>query len=226
MKLLIVDDEPEILKKLTILAESHGHVVKTATSIESLRQVMKTKAFYPHVIILDRMLSGVDSLSVIPDMKLAYAESRLLIVSAVDTATEKALALDAGADDYVAKPFSGVELMARVHALARRKSLYTDSGVLKLGNLTLNREERSIRVDEQSGFTLSQKEFQLLYMFCSSPGKIFPREVLLEQIWQSSSEVESKVVEATINNVRRKLESYSSTVTIKNMRNVGYWLET
>ncbi|WP_413943420.1 response regulator transcription factor [Bdellovibrio sp. HCB-162] len=225
MKLLIIDDEPEILKKISILAESNGHSVKSATSVESLQHILKAKSFYPHVIILDRILNGVDSISLIPNLKTAFADSRLLIVSAIDTASEKALALDAGADDYLAKPFSAVELLARINALTRRKSLYDERATLQVGNLILNKEERLAKVQSTS-LALSQKEFQLLYMFSSNPGKIFPREILLEEIWQSSSEIESKVVEATINNLRRKLEASSASVAIKNMRNVGYWLET
>ncbi|MEK2646803.1 response regulator transcription factor [Bdellovibrio sp. BCCA] len=225
MKLLIIDDEPEILKKISILAESSGHSVKSATSVESLQQILKAKAFYPHVIILDRILNGIDSISLIPNLKTAFADSRLLIVSAIDTASEKALALDAGADDYLAKPFSAVELLARINALTRRKSLYDERAILRVGNLTLHKEERLAKV-QTTTLALSQKEFQLLCMFSSNPGKIFPREVLLEEIWQSSSEIESKVVEATINNLRRKLEASSASVAIKNMRNVGYWLET
>lgn len=225
MKLLIIDDEPEILKKISILAESNGHSVKSATSVESLQQILKSKSFYPHVIILDRILNGVDSISLIPSLKTSFADSRLLIVSAIDTASEKASALDAGADDYLAKPFSSVELLARINALVRRKSLYDERALLQVGNVSLNKEERIAKI-EATTLALSQKEFQLLYMFCSNPGKIFPKDVLLEEIWQSSNEIESKVVEATINNLRRKLESSSASVAIKNMRNVGYWLET
>ncbi len=224
MKLLIIDDEVEILKKMAILAESSGHTVKSITSAEGLQQLLRAKNFYPHVIILDRMLNGVDSLTLIPDLKTCFADSRLLIVSAIDTASEKALALDRGADDYLAKPFSAVELLARINALARRKNLYDDRALLQLGNLTLHREERTAKTPS-ADLSLSQKEFQLLYMFCSNPGKIFPREVLLQEIWHSSSEIESKVVEATINNLRRKLESAGASAAIKNMRNVGYWLE-
>lgn len=225
MNLLIVDDEPEILKQMSILAEGHGHAVKTATSLEALQTVLKSKSFYPHAIILDRILNGTDSLTLVPQLKSTFGDCRLLIVSAIDTALEKAKALDAGADDYLAKPFSAVELMARINALVRRRNLYGESSQLKIGALVIDKEQRWVK-SETGEITLSQKEFQVLLMFASNPGKIFSRELLLEQIWHSSGEVESKVVEATINNLRRKLESYHSQLQIKNMRNVGYWLET
>lgn len=226
MNLLIVDDEPEILKQMILLTEGSGHTVKSATSLESLQQFVKTKGFYPHVIILDRILNGADSLSQVAPLKTTFADSRLLIVSAIDTAFEKAKALDAGADDYIAKPFSAVELIARINALVRRKSLYGEGAQLQIGNLILDKEDRTVKVDGSEDVSLSQKEFQVLMMFASNPGKIFPKDLILEQIWQSSNEVESKVVEATINNLRRKLEGHKAQINIKNMRNVGYWLET
>jgi DNA-binding response OmpR family regulator len=226
MNLLIVDDEPDILKQIIILAESNGHTVRSATSLESLQQLVRLKNFYPHAIILDRILNGADSLSLVPNLKTTFADSRILIVSAIDTASEKAKALDAGADDYIAKPFSAVELIARINALGRRKNLYGETPQLHIGNLVIDKEERTVKVGEDEDISLSQKEFQVLMMFASNPGKIFPKDLILEQIWQSSSEVESKVVEATINNLRRKLESNKANVNIKNMRNVGYWLET
>lgn len=224
MNLLIVDDEPEILKQMCLLAEGEGHVIKTAASIEVFQSILKAKNFYPHAVILDRILNGKDSLTLVPNLKQAFGDSRLLIVSAIDTALEKAKALDAGADDYLAKPFSAVELKARINALGRRRNLYGENPQLHIGGLFIDREQRLVRTEKEE-VSLSQKEFQLLLMFTSNPGKIFPRDFLLEQIWHASGEVESKVVEATINNLRRKLERHQGQIQIKNMRNVGYWLE-
>lgn len=225
MNVLIVEDESELLKKIAVLAESGGYNVRTVASIEALKTILKTKNFGPSVIILDRILNGVDSVHYIPQIKSTFGEAKLLVLSAIDTATEKAAALNAGADDYLAKPFSSVELMARVNALARRSRLYEDKATLQLGQLSLNRDFRSVKIGQQS-VDVSNKEFLLLFLFCSNPGKVFSKEVLLEQVWQSSDAVETKVVEVTINNLRRKLESGSDSVRIKNMRNVGYWLET
>ncbi|MBS1971600.1 MAG: response regulator transcription factor [Bdellovibrionales bacterium] len=223
MKILIVDDEVEILKKMTFLAESDGGTVKTATSATALQQVLKNKSFYPHVIVLDRLLQNTDSVSLIGDIKSTFADTKIIIVSAIDTPLEKARALDAGADDYLAKPFSAVELSARIKALYRRKDVMPSLRV-ELGNLALDKESRSLLVGQEA-VPVSAKEYQLLILFCENPGKIYPREVLLSKVWNSKAEVDTKVVEATINNLRRKLESSSASVAIKNARNVGYWLE-
>lgn len=223
MKILIVDDEPEILKKMTFLAESEGGTVKTATSAAMLQQLLKSKSFYPHVIVLDRLLQNVDSVSLIGEIKSTFADTKIIIVSAIDTPLEKARALDVGADDYLAKPFSAVELSARIKALYRRKDI-TPSLKVELGNLALDKESRSVHVGDES-VAMSAKEYQLLILFCENPGKIYPRDVLLNKIWNSKAEIDTKVVEATINNLRRKLESSAANVAIKNSRNVGYWLE-
>lgn len=223
MKILIVDDEVEILKKMVFLAESEGSTVRTAISAAALQLLLKNKSFYPHVIILDRLLQNTDSVSLISEIKATFAETKIIIVSAIDTPLEKARALDAGADDYLAKPFSSVELSARIKALYRRKDV-VPSLTVEMGNLSLDKESRSVIVGEEA-MAVSAKEYQLLILFCENPGKIYPREVLLAKIWNSKAEVDTKVVEATINNLRRKLESSSANVAIRNARNVGYWLE-
>ncbi len=226
MKILIVDDEPEILKQVAILVESSGHTVKVATNVESLRLVLKSKSFIPQIIVLDRILQGVDAITLLQEIKKSFVEVQVLVLSAVDTAYEKAAALNTGADDYLAKPFSSLELLARIHALGRRTSLYSSGSELVLGNVKVNKDQRTVLINEDVSLDLSNKEFQIFYLFCSNPGKIFSKEVLLDQIWKASEDIESKVVEATINNLRRKLEAAQASLLIKNMRNTGYWLET
>lgn len=225
MKILVVDDEPEILKQVAILVESSGHAVKVATNVESLRLILKSKNFIPQVIVLDRILHGVDAITILEEIKKSFVEVPVLVLSAVDTAYEKAAALNAGADDYLAKPFSSLELLARIHALGRRTNLYSSGAELVLGNVKVNKDQRTVLVNDNVSLDLSNKEFQIFHLFCSNPGKIFSKEILLEQIWKASEDIESKVVEATINNLRRKLEAAQASLRIKNMRNTGYWLE-
>lgn len=225
MNVLIVDDEPEILKKVSLLVEENGFTVKTLSSFEGLDSFLKTKSFYPKVIVLDRILGGRDSIDLIQKIKATFDGVRILVVSAVDTALEKAKALNCGADDYLAKPFSAVELVARLNVLMRRDQVYIPSDVLKAGNLTLQMIDRTVLVEDKESLLLSHKEFQLLFLFASNPGKIFPKDSLMREVWKSSAEVESKVVEATMNNLRRKLEASGASIKIKNIRNVGYWFE-
>ncbi len=224
MNILVVEDELSILKNISITLEEQGWFVKTASSLPSLNNLIDNKAIYPNVIILDRMLGGDDSSSVIAKIKATFVDTKILILSAIDTGTEKAKLLDLGADDYLAKPYSSQELIARIKALLRRSTLVHSQNEIHVGNLSINLADRTVAIESEA-VNLSQKEIQLLILFANNPGKIFPREVLLDQVWKSNKENESKVVEATMNNLRRKLETSHSTITIRNMRNVGYWLE-
>jgi DNA-binding response OmpR family regulator len=225
MNILIVEDEATILKNLTITLETEGWTVKTAQSLPALATVVESKNFYPHIIILDRILGSEDSATMIDKIKNRFIETRILVLSAIDTGSEKAKLLDMGADDYISKPFSSQELVSRIKALSRRSSLVKSLDELQVGNLSLNQYLRSSTV-EGAPLPLTQKEFQLLILFANNPGKIFPKSILMEKIWNTEKDSESKVVEATMNNLRRKLEATPANVQIKNIRNVGYWLET
>lgn len=225
MNILVVEDEMSILKNISITLEEQGWSVKTASSLPSLSNLITNKAVYPNVIVLDRMLGGDDSSSIIGKIKATFVDTKILILSAIDTGTEKAKLLDLGADDYLAKPYSSQELVARIKALLRRSTLVHSQNEIAVGNLAINLADRTVTINSES-VNLSQKEIQLLILFANNPGKIFPREILLDQVWKSNKESESKVVEATMNNLRRKLETNKSSLTIRNMRNVGYWLET
>lgn len=225
MNVLLLEDEMDISKSLVILFESQGWTVRVLHTIADLNTLLVQKSFYPQVIVLDRNIHGTDSASYVQKIKNAFADSKILVLSAIDTSTEKAKLLDLGADDYVAKPFSGPELVARMKALSRRTVLVSSLENLSLGNIKVDLGQRSVEIAGVST-GLSQKEYQLLNLFMNAPGKVFPKEILLEKVWNVKSEVESKVVEATMNNLRRKLESAKASVQIKNSRNVGYWLET
>lgn len=224
MNILLLEDEVGILKSTVILFESQGWSVRALQSIQDLSVLLETRSFYPQVVVLDRIIHGMDSAGYVPKIKRVFADTKVLVLSAIDTSTEKAKLLDLGADDYLAKPYSGPELLARVRALARRSALVGSLEVLEVGNLHVDLGARSVQINGES-LSLSQKEFQLLNLFLNSPGKVFPKEVLLSTVWNAKNDVESKVVEATMNNLRRKLEAANASVNIKNSRNVGYWLE-
>lgn len=224
MNILVVEDDVEILKNILSTLGEQGWSAKGVNSLPALTQLIETKAFYPNLIILDRMLGPDDSSSIVSTIKSTYADTKVLILSAIDTGTEKAKLLDLGADDYLAKPYSSAELIARIKALIRRSTLVHSEQEIRVGDVAINLADRTVTIHSQD-VSISQKEIQLLLLLAQNPGKIFPRDVLLSQVWKSSKETDSKVVEATMNNLRRKLETNNSNVVIRNMRNVGYWLE-
>ena len=187
--------------------------------------MLASRSFEPELILLDRLLNQFDSIELLPEIKRVFPGARILILSAINTAAEKADALDRGADDYLGKPFSVSELMARLRALARRPTLAPAPGYLRAGNVVLDTMSRVAIIGSRK-ISLPNKEFMVLRALIQKPGQVFKKGVLFEQVWDSSTELETNVVEATITNLRRKLEDAAADVKIKNMRNAGYWIET
>lgn len=218
-RILIVEDEVKLLSHLVAIVSSDSQSVFTCSSFKELEQILGVKVSRFDVIILDRLLNGRDSAELLPKIKQSYPDARLMVLSAIDTAAEKASLLNQGADDYLAKPFDGEELMARVNVLLRRAPK-----ALSLGNIVLQAESRSLSVNGRD-IPLTNKEFLLLKTLMQVPGKVFPKNELYESVWEMSADVESNVVEATVNKLRRRLEEVGANVRISNARNAGYWIE-
>lgn len=222
MKLLIVEDEKRLLDFLTRTLGENGYTVTACGCLEDLECVLAQQEWAPDLILLDRLLHQEDSLSMVPALRRVYPRAGILILSAVNVATDKASALDSGADDYLAKPFSSVELLARLRALARRDN--RSPSHLKVGNLVVEISTRVVMSDSRR-LNLSNKEFHVLFTLLQRPGKVFNKMALLEQVWDMNADCDSNVVETTISNLRKKLQDGGSSVAIQNMRNVGYWIE-
>lgn len=218
-RILIVEDEIKLLSHLAKTISDEGFSTFTCASFTELENLLKIPVKRFDVVILDRLLHGKDSAEFVTRMKEVLPEVKIMILSAINSASEKAALLDLGADDYVAKPFSNGELIARIRALLRRSR-----PELKFGNVILNTERRTAKVDDKE-FPLQNKEFTLLRTLIRTPGKVFNKIFLYEHVWEMSTEVESNVVEATVNKLRRRLEEAGANVSIKSMRNKGYWIE-
>lgn len=223
MKVLIVDDEAELLKRLRMLFEAEGYECLTLSSFADLKDFIDKKKSSVDLVILDRMLGGMDSAALIPRLKSTFSKTNILVLSAVDTALEKVEALNAGADDYLAKPFSSLELLARAKVLTRRIALY-ESDILRIGEISIAIKERTVRVGEQL-LNLTPKEVLVLHLLASNPGKVYSKESLLDLIWKQKADIETKVVEVAINKLRRVFSEAGAEIAIKNVRNVGYWIE-
>lgn len=224
MVVWLVEDEARLAEFLITYLRSDGFFVEQSSSLEAVKAVVSARPFEPDVIILDRLLNQNDSINMLPDIKVAFSNARILILSAINTATEKAEALDRGADDYLGKPFAVSELMARLRALVRRPAAIQFPNYLRAGNVVLDTMARVAMVGDRR-INLPNKEFMVLRALIQKPGQVFKKGTLFEQVWDSSTELETNVVEATITNLRRKLEDAAADVRIKNMRNAGYWIE-
>jgi two-component system OmpR family response regulator len=218
-RILIVEDEVKLLQHLQQLYHEHGFAVETASTLAELEQSYQAAVTPFDVVILDRLLQGRDAASLIGAMKNAMPQMKILILSALDSSSEKAKLLDRGADDYLAKPFDSEELVARSRVLLRR-----NKAGLSCGNLVLDPERRTLLVGDHE-IELQNKEYLLLRTLMQTPGKVHSRTSLYLQIWKMTADTESNVLETTVNKLRRRLKEAQATVQIKNSRNLGYWIE-
>ena len=224
MHILILEDEPKVASFLSQALRSEGYQTTALSTLRELDELMEGVHHFD-LAIFDRMLGTSDSLGRIHDFKKKFTSCSVLVLSAINTPDERAQALDVGADDYMGKPYSLVELLARIRAIQRRhmpeaaeKSFYV------VGGLQLDCISRKV-VFQNKRLDFSAKEFQLLALLMKRPGQVFSKYKLLDQIWDTQLDLESNVVETTIRNIRRKLEEAMVDAKIQSKRNVGYWIE-
>lgn len=219
----LVEDENKLADAIVGHLKAEGFNCDHCARFDEVIPRLRACQPAPVVLVLDRLLFGLDSLELIEPIREIYPDMGILILSAIGSPHEKAAAIDRGADDYLAKPFSYDELVARIRGLERRnqRALETQG---RLGNIILDMQNRSVLVEDQK-VVLTNKEFLLLRLLVRHPGRVFSKSNVLQSVWEVSSETESNVVEATVNSVRKKLREADASVELKNMRNVGYWLE-
>lgn len=175
----------------------------------------------PELVLLDIMLPGEDGISILKKMR-SRAEFRnipVIMATAKGTEYDKVTGLDTGADDYLAKPFGMMEMIARIKAVLRRTGKKEDLKVLRIGSLELNTDEHSVFADGES-VNLTLKEFDLLNLFMNHPGRVFTREQLLAQVWAADFIGETRTVDVHIGTLRMKLGNCGEY--LETVRGVGY----
>ena len=175
----------------------------------------------PELIVLDVMLPGMDGIEILYKMKASVEFCNIPIIMATAKGQEydRIRGLDLGADDYIVKPFSMMEMVSRVKAVLRRSQSQQVSKLLQVGGLIVNLEEYTVVVDGER-VQLTYKEFELLRMFLSHPGMVYTREQLFLQVWQMDYMGDSRTLDSHIRTLRQKLDSYGKM--IETVRNVGY----
>ena len=177
----------------------------------------------PELVLLDIMLPDEDGLSVLRQLRMRSATARVpvILLTAKSTEYDKVVGLDSGADDYVTKPFGTMELVSRIRALLRRARPASEAAVYTYGALTLDTESHQVRVGDQPT-ALTYKEYELLRLFCSRPGRAFTRDELLQRIWGYDYDGENRTVDVHIKTLRTKLGECGEL--IETVRGVGYRL--
>lgn len=225
-KILVVDDETSILELIKYNLEKENHRVITALDGEAGLRLAQQEI--PDLILLDVMLPKLDGLEVCRGLRSQSPTARIpiLMVSARSETVDHVVGLEMGADDYITKPFSPRELVARVKAILRRiqydQSSAIHSNLLRAGGLIMDLDKFAVQVAENK-VNLTPKEFKLLHVLMSHPGKVFTREVLLEQVWGFDGTVDTRTVDVHIRYVRQKIEQDPANPRyILTMRGIGY----
>lgn len=222
MRVLLVEDDKQLSVLLSFSLQQQGYQVTPVMTPDELAIALTGDGRFS-AVVLDRLLGQVDTKDFLPKIKARWPQVPVVILSAVSTPSERTDLLNMGADDYVGKPFSTQELIARLRVVQRRNTSVS-SQVINLGNTTLDAVKRVATCGADS-VTLPGKEFLLMKVLCEEPGRVWSRAELLETVWELQQGIETNVVEATITNLRRRLSGIGSSLQIRNMRNAGYWIE-
>lgn len=222
MKILLVEDDLEISAFVCQFMTSKGIHVATATNRSDIHVVLASPEDFD-CIVLDRLVDTIDTKSLFSSFKNKWPQTPIIILSAISTPEEKTELLNMGADDYLGKPFSASELLARIQARSRTRHVGQEQ-FINVGNTIIDLLKRKVLVNNQS-LSLSSKEFLVLQNLCKTPGQVWSKTELLEAIWGTYLKIDTNVVETTIMNLRRHLADIGSSVAIKNSRNSGYWIE-
>ena len=222
MRILIVDDEENLLDQLRISFQRQRYIVETAVDGEEALDKIFNSEF--DIIILDIMLPKQDGFSVLKEIRQAGINTPVIMLTARKSVDEKVKALDLGADDYLAKPFSLDELMARVRAVLRRSCEQKDA-VIRVGNIQLNTATREVLVDGQA-VELTMREFSILEFLMYNKNKAVSRFSLAEHVWGDAFDPfsMSNFIDVHIKNIRRKIGDVNGSV-IRTIRGVGYMIK-
>ncbi len=221
MKILVAEDDPRLLKTLVHLFESNNFIVDGVSDGEDALDFASTGEY--DGLVLDIMMPGLDGIEVLKKLRAKGLSTPALFLTARTEVEQRVEGLDAGADDYLPKPFATAELIARVRAMLRRKDTFVPD-LLDSGGLTLNRSTYQISYKDKT-VSLSGKEFQLLEMFMQRPGVIVTTEQLMTHVWGWETDVDTSVVWVHISNLRKKLDSIEAPMGIRFQRGAGYVLE-
>ncbi len=221
MKLLIAEDDKDISRALTALFEHNNYAVDTVSNGCDAYDYAAGESY--DGIILDIMMPGMDGLEVLKALRSAGCRTPVLLLTARADIEDRVNGLDAGADDYLPKPFAASELLARVRAMLRRRENY-QADVLEFEGLALNLSTFELSFGSIS-MRLVSREFQMLQLLMQSSGAVVSTEQFMERIWGWDSDVEVSIVWVYISNLRKKLDKLKCPVNIRAVRGVGYCME-
>lgn len=220
MRILIVEDEPDLLDALKKQLQSSGYSVDACGNGLDAEDYLKMATY--DAVVLDIMLPGIDGLTLLKKMRAEGNTTHVLLLTALDSIENKVNGLDAGADDYLVKPFAYDELLARLRVLLRRRSGQT-TNVLEYGGLVMDLNSRTVTRDGTE-ITLSSKEFAVLEYLLRNPGRVLSRDKIENHVWNYDFESGSNVVDVYIRYLRKKIDNGFNKKLLHTIRGAGYVL--
>lgn len=221
MRILIAEDEISIAKALKVMLEKNKYAADMVhNGIDALAYISQ---IHYDALVLDIMMPGMDGLEVLKRARAQGISTPTLFLTAKGEVEDRVAGLDAGADDYLPKPFAAAEFLARVRALTRRSDSYMPR-VLSFGNTQLDCS-RYVLSSAGDSVRLNNKEYQLMELFMRHPHQVFSSEHLMEKVWSVDSDAEMNVVWTYIGFLRRKLKQTGADIEIRTIRGAGYALE-
>ncbi len=220
VRLLLIEDEPVIAQEIVAHLKSCGYIVRHAETGDAGLEAARSN--FAALLILDRMLSGIDSLSIIETLRSEGIRIPVLFLSGLASVDDRILGLKAGGDDYLTKPFAMGELTARVEALLRR-SADSQSTVLRVGPLEMDLVGRTVRRGERV-LDLLPREFKLLEYLMRHAGETVTRAMLLESVWRYNFPVQTNLVDVHIGKLRRKIDAPGEPPLVQSIRGAGFVL--
>lgn len=221
-KVLIIEDDRPLAEAVYKILASYDYEPTIAG--DGITGLDKAKQGIYDVILLDLMLPGMDGLDVCRNLKESGVQTPIIMVTAKATVPDRVDGFEAGADDYLPKPFAPSELMARMKALIRRASGVAAASRIRYGNTEFDVETGELRTSDDS-VILSEKERLLMAEIMGDPNKVFSKEELLYAVWENADECDANNVEAYISFLRKKLDFVNSNLKIRTLRKLGYKLD-
>ena len=221
MNVLVVEDEDAIREMLVmVLEQADLHVIAAASAELAIQSLAENRV---DLIVLDWMLPGISGVELAKRLKRdpGYKELPIILLTARGEEEDKIRGLEIGADDYMTKPFSPKELIARIKAVMRRSGKLTEAGQLSVGDLTLDAEQHRLTIAGRA-LDVSPTEFRLMQFFMTNPDKVYSRTHLLDQVWGRSVYIEERTVDVHIRRLRKLLAEFGREDLIQTVRGFGY----
>ena len=222
MRILLAEDDQRLGKLIKYMLEQNHIQVEWVTDGSDIYDYAKFTDY--DILVLDWMMPGESGVGACRRLRKDGYERAILMLTARDSVEDRVTGLDAGADDYLVKPFEFVELLARLRALGRRSTQKIQQDVVEVGGFTLNRTAKVLKKADQV-IQLSPREFQIFDLLAQNLGIVVPRDIILDRIWGLESDVSSNNIDSYMKILRKKLDTGDGRTIIKTVRGVGYKLE-